>query len=88
MKKRDFKLGPRNLLVTFHPITLDREGSELQMTEMLAALSELENTRLVFTMPNSDPEGLSLSRQIEEFCGVEIMRKPIFRWVSCAIVLH
>ena len=87
-KALDFKLGPRNLLVTFHPITLDREGSELQMTEMLAALSELENTHLVFTMPNSDPEGLSLSRQIEEFCECRDHAKAYIslgqlRYLSC-----
>ena len=87
-KAIDFKLGPRNLLVTFHPITLDREGSELQMTEMLAALSELENTHLVFTMPNSDPEGLSLSRQIEEFCECRDHAKAYIslgqlRYLSC-----
>jgi GDP/UDP-N,N'-diacetylbacillosamine 2-epimerase (hydrolysing) len=87
-KAIDFKLGLRNLLVTFHPITLDREDSKLQMTELLAALSELENTRLVFTMPNSDPEGLSLSGQIEEFCECRDHAKAYIslghlRYLSC-----
>ncbi|MFT4746609.1 MAG: GDP/UDP-N,N'-diacetylbacillosamine 2-epimerase (hydrolyzing) [Congregibacter sp.] len=64
----DFKLGMRNLLITFHPVTLEHGTSELQMNELLAALSEMDNTHMVFTMPNSDPEGRLLFKQIEEFC--------------------
>ena len=63
----DFKLGEHNLLVTFHPVTLEK-NNELQMNELLVALSELNNTKIVFTMPNSDPEGRKLYRLIEKFC--------------------
>jgi len=64
----DFKLGPRNLLVTFHPVTLSHNTNTRHMDELLGALSELEDTHIVFTMPNSDPEGRLLFAQIEEFC--------------------
>jgi len=67
-KEIDFKLGERNLLVTFHPVTLEK-NSELQMIELLAALTELKNTKILFTMPNSDPEGRKLYKLIENFCG-------------------
>jgi GDP/UDP-N,N'-diacetylbacillosamine 2-epimerase (hydrolysing) len=59
----------RNLLVTFHPVTLENRTSEGQMAELLAALSELENTGLVFTMPNSDTDSLVLFEQIRDFCA-------------------
>ena len=62
-----FQLGPRNLLVTFHPVTLENQTSEAQMEELLAALDELENTHLIFTMPNADTDGRILFRQIERF---------------------
>ena len=62
-----FQLGPRNLLVTFHPVTLENQTSEAQMAELLAALDELENTHLIFTMPNADTDGRILFRQIERF---------------------
>ena len=58
---------PKSLLITFHPVTLEDETSEAQLKELLSALSELSDTTLVFTMPNSDTGGLVLIRMIEEF---------------------
>lgn len=64
----NFKLAKRNLLITFHPVTLEQNASAQQMNELLAALAELKNTGLIFTMPNADTEGRILFRQIELFC--------------------
>lgn len=61
------KLGEKNLLITFHPVTLEKATSADQMTELLAALSELHDTRLIFTLPNADTDGRSLIALIEEF---------------------
>lgn len=63
----DFRLGPRNLLVTFHPLTLEGGTSEMQMREMLAALAELPDTHLIFTMPNADTDGRALMSMLREF---------------------
>lgn len=63
----DFKLGPKNLLVTFHPATLENATAVDQMTGLLASLEELTDTRLIFTMPNADTEGRELIAMIEEF---------------------
>ena len=65
----DFKLAPRNLLITFHPVTLEHDTSGQQMDELLAALAELQDTGLIFTMPNADTEGRVLFEKIEEFCA-------------------
>jgi GDP/UDP-N,N'-diacetylbacillosamine 2-epimerase (hydrolysing) len=63
----DFKLGPKNLLVTFHPVTLEKGTSEKHMNELLASLEILKDTHLIFTMPNSDTDGRILFKMIEEF---------------------
>jgi len=60
-------LGRRSLLVTFHPVTLEVATAQEQITELLAALAELQDTRLIFTLPNADTDGRMLIRQIEEF---------------------
>jgi GDP/UDP-N,N'-diacetylbacillosamine 2-epimerase (hydrolysing) len=65
----DFKLAGRNLLITFHPVTLEHSTSGEQMTELLAALAELDNTGLIFTMPNADTDGRILFQQIDAFCA-------------------
>lgn len=65
----DFKLGPRNLLVTFHPVTLEPGASAAQMAELLAALDSLPDTRLLFTMPNADTESHQLGEMLQAFAA-------------------
>jgi GDP/UDP-N,N'-diacetylbacillosamine 2-epimerase (hydrolysing) len=62
-----FELGRKNLLITFHPVTLENELSAKQMTELLSALHELEDTRLIFTMPNADTDGRVIFEMIDKF---------------------
>jgi GDP/UDP-N,N'-diacetylbacillosamine 2-epimerase (hydrolysing) len=66
-KSIDFKLGLKNLLITFHPVTLEENTSEKQMTELLNALSKLKDTHLIFTMPNADTDGRVIFKMIENF---------------------
>lgn len=54
------------LLATFHPVTLEYEQTEWQVTELLAAL-EACDLPVVFTMPNADTSGRTIARMIEEF---------------------
>lgn len=63
----EFKLSSRNLMVTFHPVTLETETSRQQMSELLMALEALEDTHLIFTMPNADTDGRGLFSMIERF---------------------
>jgi len=63
----DFKLGQKSLLITFHPVTLEASTAAEQMTELLAALSALNDTQLVFTLPNADTDGRSLIKLVEQF---------------------
>jgi GDP/UDP-N,N'-diacetylbacillosamine 2-epimerase (hydrolysing) len=62
-----FKLGHRNLLVTFHPVTLENATFEAQMIELLCALEAQEDTHLIFTMPNADTGGRLAIEMIERF---------------------
>jgi GDP/UDP-N,N'-diacetylbacillosamine 2-epimerase (hydrolysing) len=62
-----FAFDKKNLLITFHPATLDHVKAESQMRELLSALVELKNTRLIFTLPNSDSEGRSIIKLLEDF---------------------
>ena len=63
-----FELRPRNILVTFHPVTLDRVSSQVQFSELLVALDQLdERYGIIITKPNSDTDGRALISQINEF---------------------
>jgi GDP/UDP-N,N'-diacetylbacillosamine 2-epimerase (hydrolysing) len=62
-----FKLGRKNLLITFHPVTLENATSADQMDALLGALDALEDTHLIFTLPNADTGGRVLTEMIERF---------------------
>jgi GDP/UDP-N,N'-diacetylbacillosamine 2-epimerase (hydrolysing) len=62
-----FKFGKRNLLITFHPVTLEAGAATLQMGELLSALNSLQNTNLIFTMPNADNESRAMVGMLEQF---------------------
>ncbi|MEZ0223748.1 MAG: UDP-N-acetylglucosamine 2-epimerase [Alphaproteobacteria bacterium] len=84
----DFKLGPKNLLVTFHPVTLEESTAGAQMAELLVALDALEDTHLIFTMPNADTDGRILIDMIEQFVAARSHARAYtslgqLRYLSC-----
>lgn len=63
----DFKLNKRNFLVTFHPVTLEKNSARNQFKVLLSAFSNLEDTNIIFTKPNSDKGGRIIVKMIDEF---------------------
>lgn len=58
-------LGTRNLLVTFHPVTLQEESGLAEFTELLAALEQLDpSIKLWFSLPNADAGGRAMSERL------------------------
>ncbi len=66
-KSINFKLGKKNLLVTFHPVTLERSTAKKQFLDLLVALNELEDTYIIFTKANSDVDGRVINSMIDEY---------------------
>jgi GDP/UDP-N,N'-diacetylbacillosamine 2-epimerase (hydrolysing) len=84
----EFKLGARNLLITFHPVTLERATSAQQMQELFAALEQLRDTQLIFTMPNADTDGRELIDMVGRFVAGHHNAKAFtslgqLRYLSC-----
>jgi GDP/UDP-N,N'-diacetylbacillosamine 2-epimerase (hydrolysing) len=61
------KLGGINLLITYHPVTLEADPEQQQFKEVLKALSELKEVRMVFTKANADAQGRQINDLIDEF---------------------
>jgi GDP/UDP-N,N'-diacetylbacillosamine 2-epimerase (hydrolysing) len=66
-KSIGFQLRAKNLLVTFHPETLGALSSEIQVQALLMALDELQDTGIIFTMPNADPDNQIIFKLISDF---------------------
>ena len=65
-----FKFGKKNLLITFHPATLDSESAEIQLQELLLVLHRLQDTQLIFTMSNADANGRALIKMVKDFVAI------------------
>ena len=63
----DFKLGKSNLLVTYHPTTLDGEMSLRHLSALLDVLDRLNDTHVIFTAANADPRGSLLNDRINTY---------------------
>ena len=84
----DFKLGQKSLLITFHPVTLEASTAVIQMNELLAALSALIDTQLIFTLPNADTYGRKLIKMVELFVAAHNNARAYtslgqLRYLSC-----
>jgi len=63
----NFKFGTKNLMVTFHPVTLENSTSGEQFSELLSALDELKDTKIIFTKPNSDSGNQEIIDLIDKY---------------------
>lgn len=66
-KKLGFSFLKKSVLVTFHPETLDNAFLEHQLSELMSALKKLENTTIIFTMPNADNGSALIRNSISRF---------------------
>jgi UDP-N-acetylglucosamine 2-epimerase (non-hydrolysing)/GDP/UDP-N,N'-diacetylbacillosamine 2-epimerase (hydrolysing) len=62
-----FTLGQPTFLVTYHPATLGSRPPEQAQEELLRALDEFPQARIIFTKPNADSGGRILTQQIEAY---------------------
>jgi UDP-hydrolysing UDP-N-acetyl-D-glucosamine 2-epimerase len=67
-KALNLKFRKKNLLITYHPETLDSIPSRENVKELLSALDNLgEKVGLIFTKSNADPEGREIIKLMEKF---------------------
>jgi GDP/UDP-N,N'-diacetylbacillosamine 2-epimerase (hydrolysing) len=85
----DLNFKRKNLIVTFHPVTLEKNSAEKQMKELINALDELDDTMIIFTMPNADTDGRIIIELIEEYVSFNKDKSRAFtslgllRYPSC-----
>ena len=66
-KSIDFQLGKKNILITFHPVTLENQSARVQFQAILDFLNSLKDTHFIFTHANSDKNGRVINQMIERF---------------------
>src|SRR5574344_272497 len=77
-KSIEFKLNIKNILVTFHPVTLENSTAQEQFKELLDAIDELEDTNIIFTKANSDTDGRFINQMIDEYVTKNSNKSIVF----------
>jgi UDP-hydrolysing UDP-N-acetyl-D-glucosamine 2-epimerase len=54
-------------IVTFHPVTLEKNLAEYHIAEIIEAIKNFTEIYWVFTLPNADTEGRSITEKINNF---------------------
>jgi GDP/UDP-N,N'-diacetylbacillosamine 2-epimerase (hydrolysing) len=65
--KLKIKFKRKNLLVTFHPVTLEDNTSERQFRNLLDAFDKIDKTLIIFTKANSDTNGRIINKMIDNY---------------------
>ena len=77
-KKINFKFSNKNILVTFHPVTLEIDTAKKQFENLLYALDKLKDTKIIFTMPNSDTEGRIIQKLITNYVNKNKLKSIVY----------
>lgn len=63
----DLKLNKKNILITFHPVTLEARTSKKHFQEILSVVDSLKDTNIIFTKANSDTDGRIINQMIDDY---------------------
>ena len=66
-KKLNIQFGKKNILVTYHPETINGSKNKKDFKELLKALETLKQTKIIFTRANADKEGRLINSMIDKF---------------------
>jgi GDP/UDP-N,N'-diacetylbacillosamine 2-epimerase (hydrolysing) len=66
-KSINFKLNKKNILITFHPVTLEKSTAQEQFKNLLQVLDGYIDTHLIFTKANSDTDGRIINQMIDTY---------------------
>jgi len=64
-----FNLEKPYFLVTFHPVTLEKDTSEGQFQSLLDALDAFPEFNVIFTKTNADTDGRVINSLIDDYAG-------------------
>ena len=78
----------KNILVNFHPVTLEKNTSSSQIVELIGALKKFKDVGILFTMPNADHGNRVIYDKINSFVKKSKNAKAfkslgILKYLSC-----
>lgn len=84
----NFRFDEINFLVTYHPVTL-RKDTKTAIQELLLALDQFPEAKIIFTKANSDTNGRIINEAIQRYIDLNPKRAALYaslgqlRYLSC-----
>ena len=77
-KKLNIKFYEKNLIITYHPDTIDNNKSLKNLSILLNSLMNLKKTGIIITAPNNDLNGNAMTNYIKKFIGRHNLKNFLF----------
>ena len=78
-KAINFKLGTRNFLVTYHPVTLEDSTSKQHLLNLLSVIDSIKDAHIIFTQANADPGGKVINQIINDYVRLNPNKSIFFK---------
>ena len=85
-KEIGFSLGQQCILVTYHPVTLEKETAQMQVQNLLNAIDTIDGLHVIFTKANADTEGRIINQMIDEYVTTE--KRSAISFTSMGQILY
>lgn len=66
-KSIHFSLDKRTALMTFHPVTLEKDTCEAQFKNILDAIDSFDDLKVIITKANADMGGILINKMIDDY---------------------
>ncbi len=66
-KELDFRFTTATIMVTYHPVTLEKMASEIQFKMLLDVIDRHREISVIFTKANADTDGRIINRMIDDY---------------------
>lgn len=80
-KELHFKFGEYNIMVTYHPVTLENNEKTTEIIPLLLSLKneiDKKDAKIIFTLPNADPQNEMIRKKIKEFKSQNIQNVEVY----------
>lgn len=84
----NFDLSGRFAVLTFHPVTLEKDTAGAEFQQLLDSIDNFNNIKIIFTKANADSGGLLINQMIDEFVhehptnAVSVFNLGLIRYLS------
>ena len=77
-KKLKNKLLKKNLIITYHPDTINNKKSLINLSVLLNSIKKYKNIKMIITSPNADAKGVVMIKYIKDFIKKNELKNFLF----------